>query len=165
MLSPSALIQQSGGGTGFSFSRVRPKDAPVASTGGAASGPVSFMRIFDCATDSIKQGGRRRGANMGVLRVDHPDVEAFVDAKLDGQSFSNFNLSVAMTDAFMEDERADRPHPLRHPRTGEIVRTIPAHGLFERIARAAHRSGDPGLFFLDAANRANPTPALGAFGR
>ncbi|WP_437768450.1 adenosylcobalamin-dependent ribonucleoside-diphosphate reductase [Sorangium sp. So ce281] len=158
-----ALIQQSGGGTGFSFSRLRPKDALVASTGGRASGPVSFMRIFDCATDSIKQGGRRRGANMGVLRVDHPDVEAFVDAKLDGQSFSNFNLSVAMTDAFMADASADRPHPLRHPRTGEIVRTVPAHDLFERIARAAHRSGDPALFFLDAANRANPTPALGAF--
>lgn len=158
-----ALIQQSGGGTGFAFSRLRPKDDLVASTGGAASGPVSFLRVFDCATDSIKQGGTRRGANMGVLRVDHPDIEEFIEAKLDGQSFSNFNLSVGMTDAFMEDACASRPHPLRHPRTGAVIRAVPANELFQRIARAAHRSGDPGLFFLDAANRHNPTPALGAF--
>jgi ribonucleoside-diphosphate reductase alpha chain len=156
-----ALIQQSGGGVGFSFSRLRPRGDCVASTGGTASGPVSFMRIFDCATENIKQGGKRRGANMGVLRVDHPDVEEFIDAKRDGQSFRNFNLSVGVTDAFMDAAAAGRPWTLRHPRTGQPVRTVPAAELFERIARAAWETGDPGLLFLDAVNRDNPTPDLG----
>jgi ribonucleoside-diphosphate reductase alpha chain len=156
-----ALVQQSGGGAGFSFSRLRPRGDRVASTGGTASGPVSFMRIFDCATENIKQGGKRRGANMGVLRVDHPDVEEFIDAKRDGQSFRNFNLSVGVTDAFMEAAAADRPWALRHPRTSQPVRTVPAAELFERIARAAWETGDPGLLFLDAINRDNPTPDLG----
>jgi ribonucleoside-diphosphate reductase alpha chain len=157
-----ALIQQSGGGVGFSFSRLRPKGDPVASTGGTASGPVSFMRIFDCATENIKQGGKRRGANMGVLRVDHPDVEEFIDAKREGQSFRNFNLSVGVTDAFMAACAADRPWPLCHPRTGKIVRTVPAAELFARITQAAWETGDPGLLFLDAINRDNPTPDVGA---
>lgn len=156
-----ALIQQSGGGVGFSFSRLRPKGAPVRSTGGTASGPVSFMRIFDCATENIKQGGKRRGANMGVLLVDHPDIEEFIDAKRDAQSFCNFNLSVGVTDSFMEAAVADRPWALRQPRTGARVRTVSAAQLFDRIATAAWETGDPGLLFLDAVNRANPTPEVG----
>jgi ribonucleoside-diphosphate reductase alpha chain len=157
-----ALIQQSGGGTGFSFSRLRPQGDVVASTGGAASGPVSFMHIFDCATDHIKQGGKRRGANMGVLRVDHPDIMEFIQAKRDGQSFRNFNLSVGATGAFMEAAAAGRPWTLRHPRTGQRVGTAPAGETFERIAQAAWQTGDPGLIFLDTINRDNPTPELGA---
>jgi ribonucleoside-diphosphate reductase alpha chain len=157
-----ALIQQSGGGTGFSFSRLRPRGDVVASTGGAASGPVSLMRIFDCATENIKQGGKRRGANMGVLRVDHPDVAEFIEAKRDGQSFRNFNLSVAATDAFLEAAAAGRPWTLRHPRTGQPAGSVPADELFDRIAQAAWQTGDPGLIFLDAINRHNPTPELGA---
>jgi ribonucleoside-diphosphate reductase alpha chain len=156
-----ALIQQSGGGTGFSFSRLRPKGDRVASTSGTASGPVSFMRIFDCATENIKQGGKRRGANMGVLSVAHPDVEEFIEAKRDGVSFRNFNLSVGVSDAFMEAAAAGRFWTLRHPRTGQPVRDVPAAGLLERIARAAWETGDPGLLFLDAINRDNPTPDVG----
>jgi ribonucleoside-diphosphate reductase alpha chain len=156
-----ALIQQAGGGVGFSFSRLRPKGDRVASTGGTASGPVSFMRIFDCATENIKQGGKRRGANMGVLAVEHPDIEEFIDAKRDGQSFQNFNLSVGVSDAFMAAVAADRPWSLLHPRTGQPAGTISAMGLMERIARAAWETGDPGLLFLDAINRDNPTPDIG----
>jgi ribonucleoside-diphosphate reductase alpha chain len=156
-----ALIQQSGGGTGFSFSRLRPRGDLVASTGGAASGPVSFMRIFDCATENIRQGGKRRGANMGVLRVDHPDIEEFVQAKLDGKSFVNFNLSVAATDAFLRAAAADRSFDLHHPRTGKRVGKLRAAELLDRIARAAWQCGDPGMIFLDTINRDNPTPAVG----
>jgi ribonucleoside-diphosphate reductase alpha chain len=158
----AALIQQSGGGTGFAFSRLRPQGDMVASTGGSASGPVSFMRIFDCATEHIRQGGRRRGANMGMLRVDHPDIEAFVEAKRDGQSFRNFNLSVGATDAFMEAAAAGQSFALQHPRSGQTVRTVSAAELLLRIAEAAWHTGDPGLIFLDAINRPQPTPALGA---
>jgi ribonucleotide reductase alpha subunit len=136
-----ALVQQSGGGVGFSFSRLRPNGDPVASTGGTASGPVSFMRIFDCATENIKQGGKRRGANMGVLRVDHPDIEEFIDAKRDGQSFRNFNLSVGVTESFMEAAMADRRWTLRHSRTGQPARTVSAAKLFARIAQAAWGDG------------------------
>jgi ribonucleoside-diphosphate reductase alpha chain len=157
-----ALIQQSGGGTGFSFSHLRPRGDRVASTGGVASGPVSFMRIFDCATENIRQGGKRRGANMGVLRVDHPDIVDFVAAKLDGRSFANFNLSVGVTDAFMQAAAAGRTVPLRHPRTGRRAGSVRAAPLLARIARAAWQAGDPGLLFLDAINRDNPTPAVGA---
>lgn len=156
-----ALVQQTGGGTGFSFSRLRPQGSLVASTGGTASGPVSFMRIFDCATENIRQGGKRRGANMGVLRCDHPDILEFVDAKLDGTSFSNFNLSVAATDAFMEAAAADQSIVLRHPKSGQAMGRLPAAQLMQRIAHAAWTTGDPGLIFLDAINRAHPTPALG----
>jgi ribonucleoside-diphosphate reductase alpha chain len=152
-----ALIQQSGGGTGFSFSRLRPAGDVVASTGGAASGPVSFMRIFDCATENIRQGGKRRGANMGALRVDHPDIAAFIDAKRDGRSFSNFNLSVAVTDPFMRAANEGRDFTLVNPRTGRPAGAAPAAALLERIARAAWETGDPGLLFLDAINRDNPT--------
>ena len=157
-----AFIQQSGGGTGFSFSRLRPSGDRVASTSGTASGPVSFMRIFDCATENIRQGGKRRGANMGVLRVDHPDITEFIDAKLDDRSFQNFNLSVGVSDDFMEAAAAGRQFPLLHPRTRRATRSVSAGELLERIVHAAWQTGDPGLVFLDAINRDNPTPALGA---
>ena len=157
----AALIQQSGGGTGFSFSHLRPKGDIVSSTFGAASGPVSFMRIFDTATENVRQGGRRRGANMGVLRVDHPDIAEFVEAKLDMQSFQNFNLSVAVTDEFMRAVESDDAFALRHPRKGIQHSSTSAKALFERIAEAAWQVGDPGLIFIDAVNRANPTPIIG----
>lgn len=162
----AALIQHAGGGTGFSFSRLRPKGDIVASTGGTASGPVSFMRIFDCATEHIRLGGRRRGANMGVLRVDHPDIMEFIEAKISAAhpklgSLENFNLSVAVTDDFMRAVETDRSFLLRHPKTGEGFGKYSAAELFRRIAEAAWESGDPGLLFVDAINRANPTPAIG----
>lgn len=157
-----ALIQQSGGGTGFSFSRLRPNGDVVMSTGGAASGPVSFMRIFDCATENIRQGGKRRGANMGVLRVDHPDIVGFIEAKLDGTSFRNFNLSVAATDEFMQAVAAGRTFTLKHPRTGQPAKTVSARELMQQIAAAAWQTGDPGLIFPDTINRSNPTPEAGA---
>jgi ribonucleoside-diphosphate reductase alpha chain len=160
-LKSMALIQQAGGGVGFSFARLRPRGDRVASTGGTASGPVSFMRIFDCATENIKQGGKRQGANMGILSVDHPDIEEFIDAKRDGQSFRNFNLSVGVGDAFMEAAAADGSWTLRHPRTGHPVRDVRAAELLDRIARAAWDTGDPSLLFLDAINRDNPTPDVG----
>lgn len=156
-----ALIHQTGGGTGFSFSRLRPAGDVVAETGGVASGPVSFMRVFDVATDVIKQGGRRRGANMGVLAIEHPDIVAFVTVKDDRAAMTNFNLSVAVSDAFMEAVEAGRPWPLVNPRTGEVVRSVDARELWEIICQAAWRNGDPGLLFIDQVNRHNPTPDLG----
>ncbi len=152
-----ALIHQSGGGTGFSFSRLRPKDSPVRSTGGVASGPVSFMRIFDLTTEIIKQGGRRRGANMGVLRADHPDVLEFITAKADGVSFTNFNLSVSVTDSFMRGGS----YPTIDPRTGEERGELDANAVLDAIAFEAWRRGDPGLLFMDRIDRDNPTPSLG----
>jgi ribonucleoside-diphosphate reductase alpha chain len=156
-----ALVQRTGGGTGFSFSELRPKNDIVRSTGGVASGPVSFMRIFDCATENIKQGGRRRGANLGVLRVDHPDILDFVSAKLEEGSFRNFNISVGITDAFFEAVRDDTSYALVHPATGEPAGHLRASAVFEAIVDAAWRSGDPGLLFLDAIHRGNPVPNLG----
>jgi ribonucleoside-diphosphate reductase alpha chain len=156
-----ALIQQTGGGTGFSFSSLRPQGDPVTSTGGTASGPVSFMRVFDAATENVRHGGKRRGANMGVLRVDHPDILQFVDAKLDGRSFRNFNLSVAADDSFFEAALANRPLELCNPRTQQVTRALAAAELLARIAEAAWRTGDPGMIFLDAIERGNPTPGLG----
>lgn len=157
-----SLVHQSGGGTGFSFSRLRPKGDPVASTGGVASGPVSFLRVFDEATNVVKQGGRHRGANMAVLRVDHPDILEFIRAKEEPGAFASFNFSVAVDDNFMRAVAKGRQYALRHPVSGAVVREIAAQELFFALARAAWMSGDPGVLFIDEINRHNPTPFLGA---
>ncbi|HHY46442.1 MAG TPA: TSCPD domain-containing protein [Firmicutes bacterium] len=157
----AALIQKSGGGVGFAFSRLRPKGDEVSSTGGVASGPVSFMKVFNAATNAVKQGGRRRGANMGILRVDHPDIFEFITSKHDDKELTNFNISVAATDAFMEAVKADGPFDLINPRTGAVVKTVRAREIFDAIVEGAWKNGDPGIIFIDRINRDNPTPKLG----
>ena len=157
----TALIHQSGGGTGFSFSRLRPKDDTVQSTGGIASGPVSFMRVFNMATEVIKQGGTRRGANMGVLRVDHPDIMEFIAIKKNLKEMENFNLSVGITKDFMEALAKNSEYDLANPRTKQSVRRMKAKEVLEEIVSAAWETGDPGILFLDRINEANPTPQLG----
>ncbi|MFZ5448636.1 MAG: adenosylcobalamin-dependent ribonucleoside-diphosphate reductase [Thermodesulfobacteriota bacterium] len=156
-----ALIHQTGGGTGFNFSHLRPRGDQVRSTGRVASGPVGFMRIYDTTTEVVKQGGRRRGANMGILRVDHPDILEFITTKADQGMLTNFNLSVAVTDDFMNRVEADDSYPLINPRTGLEVKHLKAREVFDLICRYAVETGDPGLVFLDAIERANPTPEIG----
>ena len=156
----AALIQQTGGGNGFSFSRLRPRGDRVSTSRGIATGPVGFLEAYDRAFGVIAQGGTRRGANMAVLNVDHPDVEEFISAKAEEGKLTNFNISVGITDAFMEAVEKDEDFDLINPRTGEVWRTVNARELFDKIAYYAHKNGEPGLLFLDTANRTNPVPHL-----
>jgi ribonucleoside-diphosphate reductase alpha chain len=162
-LKSMALVHQSGGGTGFGFSRLRPTNSVVRSTMGVASGPVSFMRLYDSSTEVVKQGGTRRGANMGILRVDHPDIREFITCKDDTSQVTNFNISVAITDAFMEAVKAGTDYDLINPKNGEVVGQENAAQIFDMIVHGAWKTGEPGVFFIDRANEYNPVPKLGSY--
>lgn len=160
-LADTALIQKSGGGTGFSFSRLRPKEDTIQSTQGESSGPVSFMRLYNFATEVTRLGGKRAGANMAILRVDHPDIEEFISAKTNPLELNTFNISVAVTNKFMESAKAGGPYDLINPRTGATTGQLDARAVFTRIVESAWRNGEPGVIFIDRINRDNPTPDLG----
>src|SRR5947209_3498059 len=158
-----ALIHQSGGGTGFSFSRLRPKGSMVRSTTGVASGPISFMKLYDASTDAVKQGGTRRGANMGILRVDHPDILEFIACKEDLTQVTNFNISVAVTRKFMDAVKAGTSYDLIDPSNGKSTGQLDARTIWDKMILGAWRTGEPGVFYVDEANRYNPVPQLGSY--
>jgi len=159
-LKNAALIHKSGGGTGFSFSRLRPKNSRVGTTGGVASGPISFMKIFNTATEQVKQGGTRRGANMAMLRVDHPDILEFISSKKQNKDLTNFNISVGITDNFMEAVKHKRSYDLIDPRGKKKVGELKAEEVYQSLIHQAWENGDPGVIFLDRTNRDNPTPLM-----